>query len=376
MSEEVSAEQNSITVSTRDAAATGVRLAEWLRLQLPDGADPEVLDVVSPESNGMSSETLLFDAVWTEDGERTHHALVARVAPDVNDVPVFPTYDFETQFRVMQVVGEHGKDVPVPEVLWLELDPDAIGAPFFVMRRVEGRVPPDNMPYPMGSWLLEADEADQRALQEASVRVLAGIHAIDVDAVDSAFLELDAPGDTPLRRHVANQRLYYDWMRHGVTYPVIEEGFDWLEANWPADEGDTVISWGDSRIGNMMYDGFEPAAVLDWEMAALGTRGIDLGWMIFIHEFFQEICRLIEMEGMPDFMQSDDVAPVYAEAAGVSEPDLHFYEVYAALRHAIVMARVNQRAIHFGESEPPATPDEAVLHRDLLREMMTGQRPS
>src|SRR4051812_15338603 len=149
MSDEVSAEQSAITVSTRDAAETGVRLAAWMTTVLPEGADPEVLDVVSPESNGMSSETLLFDAVWTEDGERTHHALVARVAPDVNDVPVFPTYDFETQFTVMQVVGEHGKDVPVPGVLWLELDTAAIGAPFFVMRRVEGRVPPDNMPYPM-----------------------------------------------------------------------------------------------------------------------------------------------------------------------------------------------------------------------------------
>lgn len=376
MSDELSAEPNSITVSTRDAAQTGLGLAAWMRGRLPEGADPEVLDVVSPESNGMSSETLLFDAVWTENGERTHHALVARVAPDANDVPVFPSYDFETQFRVMQVVGESADDVPVPGVLWLELDSDAIGAPFFVMQRVDGRVPPDNMPYPMGSWLLDADLADQRALQDASVRVVAGIHAIDVTQVDSAFLELDAPGDTPLRRHVANQRLYYDWMRHGTVYPVIEEAFDWLDANWPADEGDTVISWGDSRIGNMMYDQFAPVAVLDWEMAALGTRGIDLGWMIFIHDFFQDICRVMEMPGMPDFMNSADVAAVYAEAAGAPVPDLEFYEVYAALRHAIVMARVNQRAVHFGESEPPATPDEAVMHRDLLRLMMAGARPS
>src|SRR4051812_13587721 len=179
MSDEVSAEKNEITVSSRDAAATGKQIAEWMRSRLPDGADPEVLDVTAPEANGMSSETLLFDAVWTEDGERRHHALVARVAPDVNDVPVFPSYDFETPFNVMRLVGEQSA-VPVPRVLWLELDPGPIGSPFFVMERVEGRVPPDNMPYPMGSWLLDADPADQRALQDASVRALAGIHAIDV----------------------------------------------------------------------------------------------------------------------------------------------------------------------------------------------------
>ncbi|MGZ4681765.1 MAG: phosphotransferase family protein [Acidimicrobiales bacterium] len=372
MSDEISAEKSAVTVSTRDAQQTGKGLAAWLTEVLPEGADPEVLDITAPESNGMSSETLLFDAVWTEDGERVHHALVARVAPDTNDVPVFPSYDFETQVRVMELVGRHAPEVPVPGVRWLELDRSAIGAPFFVMDRVSGRVPPDNMPYPMGSWLFEADPADQRALQDASVRVLAGIHAIDVDAVDGAFLELDCPGETPLRRHVANQRAYYDWMRDGRVYPVIEEAFDWLEANWPADEGDTVISWGDSRIGNMMYDEFTPVAVLDWEMAALGTRGIDVGWMIFIHDFFQDICRVLEMEGMPGFMRSEDVAAVYAESAGVPVTDLEWYEVYAALRHAIVMARVNQRSVHFGESDAPATPDEAVMHRDLLRLMMAG----
>ena len=372
MSDEISAEKSAVTVSTRDAQQTGKGLAVWLAGVLPEGADPEVLDISAPDSNGMSSETLLFDAVWTEDGERVHHQLVARVAPDTGDVPVFPSYDFEVQFGVMQLVGEHTPDVPVPGVRWLELDPSAIGAPFFVMDRVSGRVPPDNMPYPMGSWLLDADPADQRALQDASVRVLAGIHAIDISAVEVGFLELDLAGDTPLRRHVANQRAYYDWMRGGKVYPVIEEAFDWLEANWPADEGDTVISWGDSRIGNMMYDEFTPVAVLDWEMAALGTRGIDVGWMIFIHDFFQDICRVLEMEGMPGFMRSQDVAAAYAEASGVPVPDLEWYEVYAALRHAIVMARVNQRSVHFGESEEPATPDEAVMHRDLLRLMMAG----
>src|SRR3954451_24561305 len=162
MSDEISAEKSAVTVSTRDAQQTGKGLAAWLTGGLPEGADPEVLDITAPDSNGMSSETLLFDAVWTEDGERVHHALVARVAPDVNDVPVFPSYDFETQFRVMQVVGERAPDVPVPAVHWLGVGPQAIGSPFFVMDRVVGRLPPDNMPYPMGSWLLDAEPAEQR----------------------------------------------------------------------------------------------------------------------------------------------------------------------------------------------------------------------
>ena len=371
MSDEISAEPPSITKSSRDAGETGKHLAEWLHGVLPEGADPEVERVTVPESNGMSSETLLFDASWVSDGERERHELVARVAPDIVDVPVFPSYDLESQFRVMQLVGQH-TDVPVPAVRWLELDPAAIGAPFFVMDRVEGRVPPDVMPYPMGSWLFDADKEDQRALQDASVAVLAGVHAMDLDTVDASFLALTTAGDTPLRRHVANQRAYYDWVRGDETIPVVEEAFDWLDANWPDDEGDTVISWGDARVGNIMYDGFAPVAVLDWEMAALGTRGIDVGWMVFIHDFFQDICRVLEMPGMPGFMRSGDVAATYAELSGVGVADMAYYEVYAALRHAIVMARVNARSVHFGDAEAPATPDEAVMHRDLLRLMMAG----
>ena len=371
MADEISAEPPSIHKSSRDADETGKQLAEWLRTVLPEGAEPEVERVTVPESNGMSSETLLFDASWVSDGERRRYELVARVAPDAGDVPVFPSYDLESQFRVMQLVGER-TEVPVPAARWLELDPAAIGAPFFVMDRIEGRVPPDVMPYPMGSWLSEADPADQRALQDASVAVLAGIHSIDLETVDASFLEMDQPGDTPLRRHVANQRDYYDWVRGDDVIPVVEEAFAWLEANWPVDEGDTVISWGDSRVGNIMYDGFMPVAVLDWEMASVGPRGIDVGWMVFIHDFFQDICRVLEMEGMPGFMRSEDVAATYAELSGVPAADLAFYEVYAALRHAIVMARVKARSVHFGDEEAPATPDEAVMHRDLLRLMMAG----
>jgi aminoglycoside phosphotransferase (APT) family kinase protein len=41
-------------------------------------------------------------------------------------------------------------DIPVPPVLWYEPDPGYLGAPFLVMRRIEGRVPTD-MP-PWTSW--------------------------------------------------------------------------------------------------------------------------------------------------------------------------------------------------------------------------------
>jgi aminoglycoside phosphotransferase (APT) family kinase protein len=272
---------------------------------------------------------------------------------------------------VIELVAAHS-DVPVPRALWLETAPEHLGAEFFVMERVHGRVPPDVMPYNMGSWLLDASLDEQRTLQDASVAVLAAIHAIDPASVDSAFLEIDAPGDTPLRRHVAHWRAYYDWVRGDQRHPLIEDAFAWLEANWPADEGDTVISWGDARIGNMMYDGFTPAAVLDWEMASLAPRGVDLGWMVFLHSFFEFVAQQMELDGMPHFLRSDEVVATYEQCSGVTVPDMAWYEVYAALRHGIVMARVHARQVHFGEAEWPDDPDDAILHRPVIEQMLDG----
>jgi aminoglycoside phosphotransferase (APT) family kinase protein len=360
--------------STRDRDELHRRLVRWLATQV---RDPEVSELVVPESNGMSSETLLFECTWGDPdgssaGARVSQACAARLIPDPEAVPVFPVYDLERQFRVLRLVGERTR-VPVPRTLWLELDPEAIGSPFFVMERVDGVVPPDIMPYPFGSWLSEASRADQDRLQDASVRVLAELHGADVSEQDIAFLELDRPGDTALRRHLAEQRSYYEWVvADGARSPLIERTFDWLEDHWPTSEGAPVISWGDARIGNMMFRDFEPVAVLDWEMAAVGPREIDIGWMVYLHRFLDDIAIQAGLPGMPDFMRLDDVAEAYARHAGHTPGDLDFFTMYAALRHAIVMSRVARRQVLFGEIAMPDDPDDMIMHRPTLEQMLAG----
>lgn len=352
--------------STRDLEQTRARLEQWLGAKLP-GA--RIAKLASPSGTGMSSETLLFDAMWREGGAERVAQFVARVAPDPRDVPVFPYYDLAAQFRVMQIAARGG--VPAPNVRWLELDAGRIGSPFFLMDRAAGRVPPDIMPYPMGSWLSEASPAGQRTLQDSTIAAIARLHAIDPDKSGASFLGFALPGATALRRHVENQRRFYDWMRQSRSYPVLESTFAWLEAHWPTDEGASVISWGDSRIGNVLYDGFTPAAVLDWEMAAPGPRGLDLGWLVFLHAFFQMIARGAGLPGMPDFLRAADVSAEYARLTG-RRIDLRWYETYAALRHGIIMARIQARAVHFGEASWPADLDATIPHRPLLEQMLAG----
>jgi aminoglycoside phosphotransferase (APT) family kinase protein len=369
---EASNESDRPVVSTRDPEELRRRLEAWVGERLPVDAQPAISSLRTPERNGMSSETVLFDLDVSEDGQRSTRPYVARLAPESSAVPVFPTYDFDKQFRVMQLVASE-TTVPIPHTPWFEPDSAAVGSPFFVMERIEGEVPPDLLPYNFGdSWLFSSSRDEQARLQASTVRALAQLHAIDIEANDVSFLELDRSEATPLRRHMADQWEYYKWVSGDRPQPLIESIFAWLEANWPDEESATVLCWGDSRIGNVLYRDFEPVAVLDWEMAGLAPRELDVAWMVFLHRFFEDLAGLLGLPGMPDFMRLDEVVATYEAASGYTPQNMRFYLMYAALRHGIVMTRVQQRSIHFGEAAMPDDPDDLIMHRSTLEQMLDG----
>lgn len=352
--------------STRDPEELGRRLTAWLDPKLPG---VRITDIAVPGSNGMSSETLLFTVDHPDAPVR---GCALRLAADPAAYTIFPVYDMERQHRVMRLVGEH-TDLPVPRVLWLETDPGPLGAPFFVMARAEGRVPPDVMPYTYeGNWLHAATDAERAGLEAASVGVLARLHD-RFPAKEAEFL-MPAGDGSPLRRHVDAQRAYYAWVVEGLApSPLIESAFAWLEDHWPDDEGPAVLNWGDARIGNIVYDGFEPAAVLDWEMAGYAPREVDLGWTVYLHRFFQDLTVSFGQPGLPDFLRRDAIERRYAGLTGHTPRDMDFHTLYAALRHAIVMLRVAYRQAYFGEVEVPENPDSLILHHATLAAMVRGE---
>jgi aminoglycoside phosphotransferase (APT) family kinase protein len=268
------------------------------------------------------------------------------------------------QFDVIRLVGEK-TDVPVPRVRWLEPAAEALGAPFFVMDRVDGLVPPDVMPYNTGSWVSEAPVEDQRRLQESTVAVLAALH--DVDASRFDFL---AGGG--LRRLLAAEQRYYTWVADGVPHPVIERALRWLGEHLPEDTGPAVLSWGDARIGNVIYRDFEPAAVLDWEMAALGPRELDLAWFVVFHRMFEEVAETYGLPSMPDFCRRDDVLSQYERLTGWPARHFEWHAVFAAVRQALAICRARRRSVHFGEAEMPDDPDDLIMHRPMLDRMVAG----
>jgi len=348
--------------SRRDPVMLRERLGVWL--QGVQGADAVIEDLRIPSANGMSSETILFDARWS--GQL--HRLVARVAPLPESDPVFATYDLDRQYAVMKRVAE-STGVPVPALFWSEPDPGPLGSPFFVMERVDGLIPPDVMPYTFGSWVTEASDDERALLERGAVQTIAAIHETPVSG---DLLEAPGDGETPLRAHVRRLRAFYAWAGDGhPRSSLIERAFRWLDDNLPT-EGEPALSWGDARIGNMIFDEFRPVAVLDWEMACLGPRELDVGWLIFLHRFFQDIAEMAGLPGLPDFLERARVAEIYREATGYELRDLDFYITYASIIHAVIMYRIQIRAITFGHAALPDDPDDMIMHRATVDAMLAG----
>lgn len=346
----------------RDPSETTPALQRWVEHTVGTGA---VVSDVGEPGNGMSSETALF-TVTHPDGRAER--LVARLAPQPDVYPVFQTYDLAMQRGCMDLVRER-TTAPAPVCRWLETDTSWLGTEFLVMERIDGEAPTDIPPYVFGGWVMDATPAQRDELVRNSVAVLAQVHQIDPTNADLSFVTTVPSGTSAMTAQLDAQRAYYEWAREDVTYPLIERTFAWLEQHQPADRP-AVLDWGDSRIGNMLYRDFAPVAVLDWEMATVGPREVDVAWMVFLHRFFQDLAEKFEMPGIPGFMAATDVCAAYEDLTGYRPTDLHWYEVYGALRFAIVSVRTSTRGIAYGQMEAPPDPDDLIMFRTLLDDMI------
>jgi aminoglycoside phosphotransferase (APT) family kinase protein len=329
------------TAWQRDLATDGPKFEAWLRRRMPTAQDLRMSPLVAPQSSGFSNETLLFDAEWTEAGRPRREGLVVRIQPI--GYQVFPEYDLGLQFRTMSLLAP--TDVPVPRVWWLEQDDTGIfGAPFYVMSQVPGRVPTDNPPYHAGGWMHEIAPAEREAIWLGGFDCMARIHRLDVDATGFGFLRRPELGATGLDQELAYYEKYWEWAHQGRANPVIEAAHAWLFANKPEGEPEGIV-WGDARIGNIIFDGTKPAAVLDWEMVNLGSPEKDVGWSIFLDRHHSEGIGVPRLEG---FSSYEDTLAYYAERSGHRVRHVHYYQVYAGYRFGIIMLRLAQQFVHYG----------------------------
>lgn len=343
----------------RDPGALRAGLAQWLASRLPGAGAPGspggvvIGDLTTPQGSGFSNETHLFDASWGEGDAAASGRFVLRVAPTVYQV--FLEARFEEQYRVMAALaGQDG--LPVPRLVDYEDDPALFGAPFFVMHAVDGVVPNDNPPYHVSGWLHEITPAERAAMWWSGVEVLARVHTLDPFALGLGFLDDPARGRTGLDQQLTYYEQMLDWAAATTVggQRVLDAAPEplasaraWLRAHQPVQEGTPALLWGDARIGNIMFTPgpYTAAAVLDWEMAALGPPEIDLAWFLFLDRHHHEGMGVPRLEGFPS---REETVARYERLTGRTVRDLDYYEVFAAQRFAVVMLRIMLMCVELG----------------------------
>jgi len=348
----------------RDQEALRHALAGWLAGQLGLGDGAVEVGPLDTPTQGFSNETAYFDACWTKDGTRRTESMVARIQPDGHQL--FLDADVLLQWRMMEAVSA-ASTVPVPPLFFAEPDATVIGSPFFVMGKVEGRVPSDLPPYHAVGWMVDdLSPAQRKQLWCNGLDALAALHGIDWRQ-HCRFLDTPAHGAIGLDQHLSAVEAWYAWATGGRPQPVCDVAVHYLRENQPADT-DVGIVWGDARIGNIIFaDDLSVAAVIDWEMAALGPGEVDLGWWLFIDRFYSEGFGVPRLAGLPDRAAT---IGYYGSLRGRPVRDLEYYEVLAALRMAIVILRSTAKQIEYGVLDPATTMGTNNPATQILAEML------
>lgn len=321
------------------------RLREWLERQLPH-ASGIVLSPLKRPNAGISNETHFFDLQWQEGGEVLTKEFVIRWPP--TGFTAFPrhAYDMGKQFRLLKALA--CTEVPVPPVHWMENDAAVIGQPFYVMEKVEGWVPGDFPPYHVSGPLFEASNADRERIWWSAVDNMARIHTLDWQKAGIDFLGAPPSGKSFMEQQIA----WYDevFAQNGEPMPpILAVTRQWLLDNSFAPKH-IGLCWGDARLGNMLMRGNSVEAVLDWEMACLGDPESDLGW--FAHmDWATSVGRskgaFPRMAGLPDMPTT---MAHYERVSGRPVENLHYYEVFATWRMAILFTRIEQDANYLARS--------------------------
>lgn len=268
-------------------------------------------------------------------GPPAHRRIVLKVAPP--GLPPVRNRDVLRQARCMAALGGQ-PGVGVPPVLFTdEGEPDDV-PPFFASGFVAGEC---------AEPLLDAarnrrpdDVVRGRAF--AAARMLAALHHVEPSAIGLG----DEP-ETTLIGEVDR------WTRTFDTVPdEVRTGYqdcaDALRATVPAALR-SVIVHGDYRLGNMLSEGTEVRAIIDWEIWSRSDPRLDLSWFLF---FTEEAQHPVVAPGVDSGVPSDvELLAAYEEAMGAQVADLDWFHALTRYKEAAAMALIAKHASRRGDDE-------------------------
>lgn len=337
------------------------RLAAWLR-GTSIGPNVRVLTLTAAAGAGFSAETAFAQVECIEAGRSRREQLVVR--RQIEGSELFLDSDLNLPYRMMAAIGVQ-PSIPVPQLIGIEFDRAVLGAPFLVMRQMEGRVVHQSPNYNRQGWVRDLPRERRGVVWRNALQVLAEIHGLDWRR-GFDFLDRPERGRPGLDQYLSWVEEWYLWARGGRPHPVTDSALDYLKRNRPRETRVGVL-WGDPTPSNILFrDDLSISAVIDWEMAALGPPEADVAWWLFFDDLFSTGMGVARLEGLPDRSTSIEW---YESFAGRRLENMDYYDVLATFRMAIVGMRAVDRQIGLGRIPVTTT---ARTHAPIVR-MLAGK---
>ena len=241
----------------------------------------------------------------------------------------------EREYRIMRAL--EGSGVPVPRALALCEDPALLGAAFFVMECVEGRIFYDQR--------MPGVPAEERAaLFDAMNDAVARLHGVDPAAIGLGDY---GRSEGFVRRQVELWTKQYR-ATEGDRIEAMERLIEWLPGRIPAEQPGRIFH-GDLRLDNMIFHPTEPRviALLDWELSTLGDPLADFAYHAMVWRVGADLFRGFgdldrAAMGIPE--EGDYVARYCARTGRTAIPDWDFYLAFSMFRLAAILQGVWKRA--------------------------------
>ena len=292
--------------------------------------------VATPVGEGHSNVTFAIERDGTD--------VVLRRPPRP---PLPPSaHDVLREARLLRALA----DTParVPRVLAVCDDEDLIGAPFYVMERVQGDVITTEMPPALD------DPAQRRQAAEELIDALVEVHAVDWRSVGlEGFGKPSGYLERQLRRFTGLWEI-----NRTRELAAVERVGAWLADNLP-ESGPATIVHGDYRLGNVMFAATAPAklvAIFDWEMATIGDPLADVGYLVALWSEASDptgglfdLSRVTRLEGFPS---RAEIVARYEERSGRSMRDARWYMTLALWKSVVFMEGNYKRAIAGTTDDP------------------------
>ena len=349
-------------------------LVQWFTAAHPDHSNIIVNDNDIPVATGFSNETVFFE-ISSQTNEKSHNGrYVARIEPEDGGMFPIQTPDCATsvalQQRVMTTV-QNNSDVPIPTLGKLITKP-YLGLPFFVMVHVDGRIPSDRPRYTEEGFVVdEATDQQRTHMVQTGLEAMAGIHHIDWKRANLEWLN-PCDGDPTQAKQIEIYRTYVQKELAGREHPVMEYALNWLERNNPNDER-IGLSWGDARLGNIIWDDYAPAAVVDWEACSLCPTEADLGWWLMFDRMSFDDVNVKRMAGYPT---REEQASYYEKVSGNEVRDPHYWEVFAIMRFCAIFIRLGDRLTNSGLLPPEMNPAVGNMVTRSLANILEIENPT